>query len=274
MQALLPHRGLFHFQKPRSREMPFQPGQSGNPAGRPRGARNRTAVIIEEALAENAQAIARKLIEQAQSGNGTAMALLAKSLLPQRKGAPIRIDLPELEDAADAPTAMAAIYASVCAGELTVAEGNAFIRMVEAFLRAKQTTGSGERRPERQRTPEVAVVHSPAPAVPQESEPGIAARERSQARADRVILSACGEPEIPNPRPVGMDPGARPCMTSTGMTALRTENSGQSLRRLRQEALASASPLAPSTDRPLGIVSHCKPVDRPAAPAAGDRAAA
>jgi hypothetical protein len=30
--------------------MPFQPGQSGNPAGRPRGARNKTTVLLERLL--------------------------------------------------------------------------------------------------------------------------------------------------------------------------------------------------------------------------------
>jgi hypothetical protein len=217
-------------------------------------------MIVEELLAGNAEAITRKLMEQAQAGNAAAMALLARSLLPQCKGVPIRIDLPELQEASDAPTAMAAIYASVCAGELTLADGNALIRMVEAFLRAKEKTGSAERRPEQEKTVEIA---APQPAaVPLERQP--------HAHAVIPGRREGGEPETRHARPVGMDSGSGHCV-SAGMTAA-LENTPPSLSRLRQEVLSSTSTLPQTVRTPAAIVSHCIPLEESAAPA--DRAAA
>ena len=63
--------------------MPFQPGQSGNPAGRPRGARNKTTVLLEQLLEGNAEPIMRTLIAQAKKGNPKALGLLMPALLPR-----------------------------------------------------------------------------------------------------------------------------------------------------------------------------------------------
>jgi Family of unknown function (DUF5681) len=71
--------------------MPFQPGQSGNAAGRPRGARNKATVLIEQLLEDDAESIIRPIIAQAKSGNTSALVLLARSLLPKRKDAPVRL---------------------------------------------------------------------------------------------------------------------------------------------------------------------------------------
>jgi len=43
--------------------MPFQKGQSGNPAGRPRGIVNRATALAQNLLSERAEGIARKVIE-------------------------------------------------------------------------------------------------------------------------------------------------------------------------------------------------------------------
>jgi hypothetical protein len=49
--------------------MPFEKGQSGNPAGRPRGSRNRAAILFENLLEGDSEAIARKAIELAKEGD-------------------------------------------------------------------------------------------------------------------------------------------------------------------------------------------------------------
>ncbi len=51
--------------------MTFKPGQSGNPHGRPRGARNRATVAAEELLDGEADALTRKAIELAKQGDTT-----------------------------------------------------------------------------------------------------------------------------------------------------------------------------------------------------------
>lgn len=51
----------------------FKPGQSGNPAGKPKGARNKATMLIEELLDGEANAIGRKAVEMAKNGDTTAI---------------------------------------------------------------------------------------------------------------------------------------------------------------------------------------------------------
>src|SRR5882762_5100872 len=52
-----------------SQAMPFQKGQSGNPAGRPRGSRNKAAIALQELLERDAESIARTVTHLAKHGN-------------------------------------------------------------------------------------------------------------------------------------------------------------------------------------------------------------
>jgi hypothetical protein len=60
----------------------FKPGQSGNPAGRPKGVRDNRSILID-ALAEHGtteQAFAKKIIGLAEEGNATAITVTATRL--------------------------------------------------------------------------------------------------------------------------------------------------------------------------------------------------
>src|SRR6266702_4716507 len=59
----------------RGRGRPFQKGQSGNPAGRPRGSTNRATRAAELLLDGEATALTRKAIELALAGDPTALRL-------------------------------------------------------------------------------------------------------------------------------------------------------------------------------------------------------
>src|SRR5262249_46653652 len=89
--------------------MHFEKGQSGNPTGRPRGARNRMTMLMQELLEEDAEAIARKLIELAKDGDIAALRMCLDRLAPARKGEAIAFELPSLGKAADAVSAAAKI---------------------------------------------------------------------------------------------------------------------------------------------------------------------
>ena len=236
--------------------MPFQPGQSGNPAGRPRGAGNKTTVLIEQLLEDDAESIIRKMIEQAKAGNPTALGLLTRALLPKRKGALIEIDLPLLEQASDSPGAIAAIIAAVCAGELTTAEGTSLTRMVEAFLRAKQKTGNLGRRPQREKVADVAavVMRELEPHVSRDSQAPL--RTPAMAPADAPPQAACVDLSVPAP-----------------WHAVFQGAASRSLLRQRRQVLSTTSPLAQNATNPAAIVSPllsacASPVDTDRLPAA------
>ena len=63
----------------------FQPGQSGNPKGRPPGSRNKTTMAVEGLLDGDAEAITRKAIEKAKGGDATMIRLCARGCKIQRR---------------------------------------------------------------------------------------------------------------------------------------------------------------------------------------------
>jgi hypothetical protein len=81
--------------------MPFQPGQSGNPAGRPPGARNKRSIISDA-----------------------------------RKDRYIDMRLPPVKCAKDSIAAFEAISSAVAQGELTPLEANAVSSFLDRHVRA------------------------------------------------------------------------------------------------------------------------------------------
>ena len=81
----------------------FKPGQSGNPAGKPKGAKNRTTVMTQALLEGEAEILVRKLIELATAGNLTALKVCVDRLCPPMKAqtAPIKVHIPETGSIAD-----------------------------------------------------------------------------------------------------------------------------------------------------------------------------
>jgi hypothetical protein len=125
--------------------MPFEKGESGNPAGRPRGSRNRATLLMESLLADDAEAIGRKAIEMAKQGDMAAIRLCMDRLAPARKGEPVAFDLPPLDKPADSVAAAAEIVAAVAAGELTPAEAAELAKVIDVYVRAIATKGFDER---------------------------------------------------------------------------------------------------------------------------------
>ena len=110
----------------------FKLGQSGNPAGRPRGARNKTTLAIEALLDGEAETITRKAIELAKAGDISALRLCLDRIAPPRKDRPVSFDLPSIKSAADATQASAA----VASGELTPSEAAELGKLIESYVRA------------------------------------------------------------------------------------------------------------------------------------------
>ena len=114
------------------RGRPFEPG---NP-GRPLGAKNKTTRLVEQLLADEAEALTRKFIELGLAGNVSCLRDAVKKLLPRRNGRPIDFTLPTIKNTHDAVTAMAAIATGVNDGSLTAEEAGQLVHFVEVYLKA------------------------------------------------------------------------------------------------------------------------------------------
>ena len=117
----------------------FKPGQSGNPAGRPKGARHRTTVAIEAQLDGDGEAITRKAIEAAKAGDMVAIRLVLDRICPPRKTRPIHIELPPIRDAGGEAEAQQEILRAACAGELLLDEAQALCGLLEARRQSLET---------------------------------------------------------------------------------------------------------------------------------------
>ena len=113
----------------------FKTGQSGNPAGRPRGARNQSTIAAELLLDDEAAAITRKCIDLAMEGEPTALRLCLSRILPARRERSISLDLPALEGSKDSLMAVARVLEAVGSGAITPSEGQAVASLLETHRR-------------------------------------------------------------------------------------------------------------------------------------------
>src|SRR5215510_14568530 len=122
----------------KQRGRPFVKGQSGCPAGKPKGARHRTTLAAEALLDGEAELLTRKAVELALGGDIAALRLCLERVIPPRRHRPISFNLPAITCAADAAVAMGVIATSVAAGEIASAEAAELGKLVEAYTNALQ----------------------------------------------------------------------------------------------------------------------------------------
>src|SRR4029077_13313370 len=90
------------------RGRPFEPGQRGNPKGRPKGSRNKVTLAVEALIEGKADALTNKAIEMALAGDATMLRALLNTVVPPRRDRPVEFDLPNVETVEDARKASAA----------------------------------------------------------------------------------------------------------------------------------------------------------------------
>jgi hypothetical protein len=113
----------------------FKPGVSGNPAGRPKGARHKATIAAEQLLDGESEALTRKAIELAKNGDVTALRLCLGRILPERKDRPVSFELPTMTCANDASRAMSEIIQAVADGDLTPSEAEIMTRLIDSYIK-------------------------------------------------------------------------------------------------------------------------------------------
>mgnify|MGYP006280576127 CR=1 FL=1 len=131
--------------KQQKRGKPFHKGQSGNPSGRPLGARNKRTIALEKILDGEIEAITRKAVDAAKNGDMAAIRLIMDRVLPVSRSRPIFIDLPPLSDISSVSQAQSAILQAVTVGDLLIEEAEALTSLLEARRRAFEATDLEER---------------------------------------------------------------------------------------------------------------------------------
>jgi hypothetical protein len=97
----------------------FKAGQSGNPAGRPKGSVNLITRAAQEKLAERADEILEQAISLAASGDIHALKLLIPRLLPEVREQPFPVlDLPQIGTVEDLPAFADAVLEAVSSGAI------------------------------------------------------------------------------------------------------------------------------------------------------------
>jgi len=106
--------------------MPFVKGQSGNPAGRPAGSRNKFTIEMQEAFEERGPLLVQRLLELAGTGNTGAMRQCLDRLMGKQR--PSAVELPSPDSPNYVIDALIEIHRALGAGEIATDEA---IRLVD-----------------------------------------------------------------------------------------------------------------------------------------------
>jgi hypothetical protein len=110
----------------------FEKGQSGNPAGRPPGVKDRR-VAMRELLTPHASDLVAKVVELAKNGDTAALRICIDRLIPPVKAKDDPVALPALTDS---PAENARVVVSALgAGELTPEEAGSILQVLTSQVR-------------------------------------------------------------------------------------------------------------------------------------------
>jgi hypothetical protein len=115
----------------------FVAGQSGNPAGKRPGTRNRKTVLLEALRDGEDNSVARVVIDKALSGHVATARFVLGLISPKPRGRTITIDMPA-DDDCNVVAAYDATLRLLCAGEITPDEALTVSRFLDGRRRVLQ----------------------------------------------------------------------------------------------------------------------------------------
>jgi hypothetical protein len=122
--------------------MPFVKGQSGNPAGRPAGSRNKFTREMQEALEESGLPLIQRLFELAGDGNTGAMRQCLDRLIGKHR--PSSVALPAPDSPNYVVTALSEIHRALGAGEIASDEASRLVDFVGRTARVLASKAAAE----------------------------------------------------------------------------------------------------------------------------------
>jgi hypothetical protein len=124
--------------------MPFRPGQSGNPAGRQLGSRNKSTLLARQILDDRAGALTTAALDRAQEGDAVALRVCMDRVTPPLREQPFNFDMPALVAPPDALIATNAIAQAVAHDELPAPAAAVLMKIVRDFVVVARLIGQLE----------------------------------------------------------------------------------------------------------------------------------
>src|SRR5713226_248592 len=117
----------------------FQKGQSGNPAGRPPGSRNKKTLAAETLLEGELERLTREAIDRAMDGDALLLRLCITRLLPAPRGRRVQLDLAGGGEIADVAASLEATIRAVAEGVISPLEATDVAEIIEVQRRTVET---------------------------------------------------------------------------------------------------------------------------------------